>query len=145
MSGFLAIEPLLVARISQRVIVPGLKVITAADMAGIKENAQPVPAVHVIYDGCTMREEKGLVEIVERWITAVAVRNLKSTRSGEDARQDAGQIMDAVFAALLGWQADGVKPLLPADPPRASFNAGFGYFPLAWSARLKKIPMPCIN
>lgn len=143
MSGMLAIEPLLVERIRQVVGVQGLKVITSAEMAGVKENAQPVPAVHVVYDGVSVREEKGLVEIIERWITFVAVRNLRSTRSGEDARQDAGPILDAVFAALLGWQPTGVKPLLPASPPRPYFNAGYAYFPLAWDARLKKIPMPC--
>lgn len=143
MSGMLAIEPLLVERIRQGVDAPGLKILTAADMSGFKENTQPVPAVHVVYDGVSVREDKGLVEITERWITIVAVRNLRSTRSGEDARQDAGPILDAVFAALLGWQAGGVKPLLPASPPRAGFNAGYAYFPLAWDARLKKIPVPC--
>lgn len=145
MSGMLAIEPLLVERIRQVVNMPGLKVLTSAEMAGVKENAQPVPAVHVVYDGVSVREEKGLVEIVERWITFVAVRNLRSTRSGEDARQDAGPILDSVFFALLGWQAEGVKPLLPSTPPRPYFNAGYAYFPLAWSARLQKIPMPCVN
>ncbi|MFA7269837.1 MAG: hypothetical protein WC073_10875 [Sterolibacterium sp.] len=145
MIGMLAIEPLLVERIRQEVIVPGLKVVTSAEMVGVKENSQPVPAVHVVYDGPVMRVEKGLVEIIERWITVVAVRNLRSTRSGEDARQDAGPILDAVFSALLGWQPVGVKPLLPSNPPRPYFNAGYAYFPLAWEARLKKIPMPCIG
>lgn len=142
-AGFMSIEPLLVARIGQTVKVPSLKVITASELAGVKENAQPVPAVHVIYDGFTVHEDKGLVEIVERWLTVVAVRNLKTARSGEDVRQDAGQILAALFESLLGWQADGVKPLLPTNPPRPGFNAGYGYFPLAWSARLKKISMPC--
>lgn len=143
MSGLLAIEPQLAERIGQRVAVPALKVLTAAALSGVTENAQPTPAVHVVYDGFSVREEKGLVEIVERWITVVAVRNVRSPRGGEDARQDAGPILDAVFAALLGYQPAGVKPLLPANPPRPYFNAGFAYFPLAWSARLKKIPMPC--
>jgi hypothetical protein len=143
MSGFMDLEPRLVERIRQSVDVTGLKILNGAELAGVKEASQPTPAIHVIYDGFTAREDKGLVEIVERWITVVAVRNVRSARSGEDARQSAGPIMDALFHALLGWQTDGIKPLLPANPPRPGFAAGFGYFPLAWSARLKKIPMPC--
>lgn len=141
--GFMALEPLLVARIQGLVDVPGLKVLTAAQLAGVGENAQHVPAIHVVYNDFTAREDKGLVEIVERWLTVVAVRNVRSAKSGTDARQDAGPILDALFSALLGWQAPGVKPLLPLTPPRPDFNAGFGYFPLAWEARLKKFPLPC--
>lgn len=139
----LSIEPLLVARIESALDVPGLKVLTPADLAGVTTLAQHAPAVHVVYDGFSVREDKGLVEITERWLTVVAVRNVKSARSGEDARQDAGPIMDALFFALLGWQPAGVRPLEAVTPPRPGFNAGFGYFPLAWSARLKKIPTPC--
>lgn len=144
MTGFLALEPDLVQRIETAVIVPGLKVLTAAQLAGVQANAQPVPAVHVIYDGfATLRAENGLAEIVERWLTVVAVRNVRSARSGADARADAGPILDGVFAALYGWQVSGVKPLQPILPPRPGFDAGFGYYPLAWAARLAKIPQPC--
>lgn len=141
--GFLAFESALTARIESAVIVPGLKVLTRSQLSGVQAASQPVPAVHVIPDDFAVTEDKGLVEIVERWLTVVVVRNVRNAASGEDARADAGPIMDAVFTALLGWQTDGVKPLLPAKAPGHGFTAGFGYFPMAWSARLKKIPMPC--
>jgi hypothetical protein len=141
--GLLALEPELVARIESALQVPRLKVLTRADLAGIKAASQPAPAVHVVYDGPGFSADGNSVEITERWFTVVVVRNLRSTASGEDARADAGPILDALFNALYGWQPTGVKPLLPVTPPRPGFDAGMGYFPLAWSARLKKIHMPC--
>lgn len=141
--AFLALESALVTHIGSTLNVPNLKVLTAADLAGVQESGQHVPAVHVVYGGCGIKDSQGRVEITENWLTVVAVRNVKTARSGEDARADAGPILDALFMALLGWQSTGVKPLLPITPPRPGFKAGFGYFPLAWSARLDKISMPC--
>lgn len=142
--SFLAIEPEIVARLRAAVDVTNLKVLNAADLAGMQAAAQHVPAVHVIFDGfATLRAEDYRVEVVERWLTVIAVRNVASAARGEDARADAGPIMDQVFAALLGFQAAGCKPLIPTQPPRPGFAAGYGYFPLAWLARAAKIAMPC--
>lgn len=141
---FMALEPLLIERINDRLRhIPALKILSGADLAGIDERAQPVPAVHVIFGGHQERVQDHLVERVERWLTVVAVRNARSQVSGQDARADAGPILTDLHAALLGWQPKGVKPVQPAAAPRPGFSAGFGYFPLAWEARFAKYPMPC--
>lgn len=75
--GFLALEPVLVARLAATVTAPSLKILAAAQLAGVAENAQPAPALHVVYDGFSVRDDKGLIEIVERWLTVVAVRNVR--------------------------------------------------------------------
>lgn len=145
MSGMLAVEPLLVERLQAALGGMGVRVFRAADLSGVAQASQAAPAVHVVPDGFDIREERGLVEISERWLTVIVVRNVRSAKSGEDARQDAGPILDAAFAALLGWiPVETVKPLLPSTPPRPVFNAGMGYFPLAWQVRLRKINLPCI-
>lgn len=143
MTGFLQLETILKARVRAAVAVPGLKVLGAPELAGVKANAQPTPAVHVVFDGfAELTEERGVLRVAERWLTVLAVRNARSTRSGDDAREDAGPILDALFAALHGWTAPGVKPLIPAVPPLPGFDAGFAYFPLAWIAR-RTLVVPC--
>lgn len=132
--GFLALEPLIAARIRSVVVTPGLKVLAAADLAGLKANAQPSPAVHVIQGGHSVAVDGWLATITETWLTVVAVRNVRDAATGAAMRTDAGPILDALFAGLFGWRVDGVKPLVPAKPPRPGFEAGFGYFPLAWEA-----------
>jgi hypothetical protein len=144
---FLAFEPMLVARIEATIKTPGLKVLTAADLAGVSAQAQHAPAVQVIFDGWRLAEANGLTTVTERWLTVVAVRNARSQITGFDTRGNAAPILDALFAALNGWQAeiDGrrVKPLRPVTPPRPGFDAGFGYYPLAWEAHLPDQVAPC--
>lgn len=136
MSGFLGVEPLIVARLADSVPVPGLKVLAAPDLDGIQAASQPVPAVHVVFGGFDRLEATGgLIEVVETWYTVAVVRNSRAAAQGAAARADAGGLMDAVFAALNGWTPAGYRPLVPATPPQGGYDAGFGYFPLAWRAR----------
>lgn len=144
MSGFLGVEPLIVARLTASVPVPGLKVLSAPDLDGIQAASQPVPAVHVVFGGFARLEaEASLTEVIETWYTVAVVRNARAAHRGADTRVDAGDILDAVFAALNGWQPEGYRPLQPATPPAGGYDAGFGYFPLAWRVRrLAALPCP---
>lgn len=132
------------ARLAEAVALPGLKVLAAPDLDGIQAASQPVPAVHVVFGGFERIESaQGLVEVVERWLTVVVVRNVRAAHQGADARADAGGLMDAVFAALNGWQPAGYQPLAPGAPPTAGYASGYGYFPLAWRVwRRARIPCP---
>lgn len=143
MSVFLGVEPQLVARLVAGVNVAGLKVLSAPELDGIVAASQPVPAVHVVFGGFERLEaERGLIEAVETWLTVIVVRNVRAANRGADTRADAGAIMDAAFAALNGWHPEGYRPLLPATPPAGGYEAGFGYFPLAWRVR-RLGAMPC--
>lgn len=144
--GFRAIEPLLVQRLKDVVVAadPRVKILTRGDLAGVKLNAQPTPAVHVIPRGHSIRTENGMTEIVETWLTVIVVRNAAAQIETAALRADAGPYMDAVFNALNGWRAgDTWKALVPATPPLDGIDVTFGWFPLAWSATFKKIPNPC--
>jgi hypothetical protein len=85
--SFFAVEQAMVDRI-RAIAVPGLKVLTAPELAGLKKASQPVPAVHVIPDGWTIGEKGGVAEITERWLTVVVVRNVRNAATGEDARAE---------------------------------------------------------
>ena len=143
MTGFLAVEPLIVARLAERVAVPGLKVLAAPDLAGIQARSQPVPAVHVVFGGFERLDSaNNTIDIAETWYTVAVVRNVRAAHQGADARAEAGVLLDQVFAALLLWQPDGFQAFKPALPPAGGYDDGFGYFPLAWRVA-RRAPAPC--
>lgn len=144
MPAFMAVEPLLEARIKAQLAMPNIHVLTAQDLSKVGERAQHTPAVHVIYGGLSVVVDKGLVGLAERWLTIVAVRHSGDNVGGQKARESAGPILNAVWLALHGWipSAD-YKALIPTTPPDPGFSAGFGYYPLAWDCPFKKIPNPC--
>lgn len=140
----LAAESLLVARLQERLahLDPRPHVVTAPDLAGVAEEQQFTPAVHVVYAGHRIAQEQGngqIVEIEQTWHTVVAVRNVRSVRSGAAARADASVIMAAVFRALAGWKPDmpNVRALRPANSVSAGYTTGFGYYPLSWTLRMQ--------
>lgn len=143
MTGFLAVEPLIVARLAARVPVPGLKILAAPDLAGLQARSQPVPAVHVVFGGFGQLESAhGVLEVAETWYTVVVVRNVRAAHQGADTRADAGPILDAVFAAMSGWRPEGYQSAKPLLPPAGGYEDGYGYFPLAWKLH-RRAPAPC--
>lgn len=140
---FLALEPLLIARIREQVAAPGLKMFAPPDLDGVLERAQHTPAIHVLRIAVRVNIESGLTTITEDYATIVAVRNVRDAVSGAANRADAGPLLDALFMALLGWLPEGCKSFEPLDPPRDLYRDGYGYYPLAWRARHRAIPVPC--
>lgn len=140
--NFLALEPLLLARLTEQLadLVPKVHVLAAVDLAGVTEATQLTPAVHVVYQGYRVVENKpdGRVARVEQtWLATVASRNMATLRTGSAARADAGLIAHRVRQALMGFKpAHASKPLRLAEGPGAGFNAGFQYLPLAFVAEL---------
>lgn len=139
----LAAEPLIVARLEAKLAAlnPVPRVFTAPDLAGVAEEQQTAPAVHVVYGGHSIAQEQAegaIVELQQTWHTVVVVRNLRGIRSGEEARADAGEIMGAVFRALSGWRPGAeYRRLRPTNAPRAGYSKGYGYFPLSWTLRMQ--------
>ncbi|MCK9988677.1 MAG: hypothetical protein AzoDbin1_05149 [Azoarcus sp.] len=139
---FLALEPLLVARL-RAALPPEVSVLTATDLATVAEGTQPVPAVHVLYRGYVPArpgEAAATWESLDQyWLTVVAVSNASNVIAGDAARAAAGPLMGAVIAALGGYVPDlpGFKSLRLTDAPEAGYRSGFGYFPLGWRVATK--------
>ena len=141
--SWLALEPLLVARLVERLdeVVPAANILTAPEIAAVTEQQQVSPAVYVIYRGSRVNQvvpDGTICEIEQAWGTVVAVRNVKEIRTGAAARADAGLILDQVFAALAGWRPEGFRALRPIDPPASGYTKGFQYHPLEWTTRVQK-------
>ncbi|MBD3815428.1 MAG: DUF1834 domain-containing protein [Halothiobacillus sp.] len=135
MSGrtFLALEDALVNRLKGE-LPDAVHVLTAADLATVAEGSQPTPAVHVVYGGLEVLETNtGFTSYQERWLAVIAVRNVAAIKSGTAARVDVGALAEQVNDALCYFRAAGARPLQPVTPPKPAYNAGYMYFPLAYT------------
>lgn len=137
-NNFLALEPHLVAAVKAAVagLSPAVHVLTAGDLAGIKESAQRTPAVHVIYGGYSVAEDLATAwRLQHTWYAVVVVRHVADQRSGAAARAAAGPLMAQVVGALAGASLPGLTRALElATPPRAEWSAGVQYLPSAFVA-----------
>ncbi len=137
-NNFLALEPLLVAAVKTAVagISPAVHVLTAADLAGVKESAQRTPAVHIIYGGYRVDEDLLTAwRLAHTWYAVVVVRHVADQRSGAAARAAAGPLLALVMGALAGTSLPGLtRPLVLTSPPRAEFRAGVQYLPSSFIA-----------
>lgn len=138
-NNFLAIEPQLVARLKEALadLRPAVFVLTEADLAGVKESAQHVPAVHVIWNGFGVAEANTLgtrARLVHTWLCVAAVRNVGDVRSGAAARQEAGELLARAGGVLMGFKPQGaITPLRLAPGPRSWASKGYLYVPLAFN------------
>ncbi len=115
---------------------PAVQVLTTADLEGVREEAQMVPALHVIGNGFAPVESGYRVaRLRHTWYVVAAVRNVATQRSGHAARREAGALLARAMAALLSEQLPGTaKPLEMTTAPRGVYRAGFFYLPSAWTA-----------
>lgn len=140
--NFLALEPLLVARLAEQLadLSPKVHVLTAVDLAAVTESTQITPAIHVIYNGHRVTESDSTgrkVRVEQTWLAVVATRNVRKLATGEAARGDAGRIAARVWQSLMGFKPVMLsKPLKLVNGPNGGFSAGFQYLPLAFVAEL---------
>lgn len=137
-NNFMAMELPLVQCIQQAMqgISPAVHVLTAAELADVKQSAQTSPAVHVIYGGYRVAEDLATAWRLEHtWYAVVAVRNVAKVGSGQPARQAAGALVAKVIGALAGASMPGAtRTLSLVTPPPAGYIAGFQYVPSAFIA-----------
>ena len=137
-NDFSALEDRIVELLKTAVagMTPAVHVLTAAELEGVRENAQLTPALHVVSDG--FRPVEGghkVARLVHTWYVVAAVRNAATQRSGAAARRQAGPLLARAMAALLSVQLPGTaRPLELAPAPRGRYAAGFYYLPSAWTA-----------
>lgn len=115
---------------------PAVHVLSAADLAEVKEAAQKTPALHLIYAGFAVVEDMGTAWRLEHtWYAVAAVRNVAAVRSGQAARQEAGPLVTLAVAALAGSKPAGAtKALKLITPPKPRYTAGYQYIPSAFLA-----------
>ena len=137
-NDFSALEDRIVELLKTAVagMTPAVHVLTAAELEGVRENAQLTPALHVVSDG--FRPVEGghkVARLAHTWYVVAAVRNAATQRSGAAARRQAGPLLARAMAALLSVQLPGTaRPLELAPAPRGRYAAGFYYLPSAWTA-----------
>ncbi|MES2948670.1 MAG: hypothetical protein V4858_09020 [Pseudomonadota bacterium] len=142
LDNLMVLEPQLVARLTEQLadLSPKVHVLAAADLAGVTEATQVTPAVHVVYQNYRVVESRSdgkASRIEQSWLTIIATKNVKDTRSGAAARAEAGLIAARVAKALMGFKPEAAsKPLHLVQGPGAAFSNGFAYLPLAFVAEL---------
>lgn len=142
MDSLFVLEAPLLQRLKEQLapLRPAVHVLAAVDLAGVTEEKQLVPAVHLIYQGYRVlqnRADKRLARIEQTWLTVAAVSNARGLKVGAEARADAGTLGAAVLLALAGWQPPGAAtPLALSNAPPARFSGGYQYLPQAWSVEL---------
>jgi hypothetical protein len=134
--GPLSLEPLLVDRLKTALAshLPDVHVLAAADLDGVLEERQLVPAVHVVFAGLkpvTADVASTRVECI--WLTVVALKNVCAAGKGAAGRSSTSALANAVYGALAAWMPPGhSKPLALAIGPNGGHSNGFFYLPLAW-------------
>lgn len=122
----------------------GVPVLGAADLEGVAAARQQAPAVHVISAGIEVVEVSASgrqVQVRERVLVSVAVRNLATLRSGEAAREEAAPLAAQLLGMLAGWQPPtppggrGCRPLAAETPPPPAYADGYGYYPLQFATQ----------
>ncbi|MFN3881933.1 MAG: hypothetical protein ACK4L8_10955 [Nitrincola lacisaponensis] len=127
---YLAAESELVALLEDKV-GELRKVYTSVDLAELKQRSQVTPAAHVIYWGDTpaLAAQGGAIgHVTQTWIVVLAV-NLRN----KDA---AGPLLAQMIKALSGHHVS-LGNLVRQGAPKPTFNAGFGYYPLAYEIKFR--------
>ena len=138
-NNFLEPEAHIVARLKEALtgVKPAVHVLTAADLAKVKEENQPTPAVHVVWNGFAVLESRSdgrQARLDHTWLIVTAVRNVRGLQSGAAARAAAGELAARAGAALMGYRPPNVAgPMRLAPAPGSGISAaGFMYLPLAF-------------
>lgn len=136
-NNWLALEDHLVQHIKAVVegLSPAVHVLTAADLADVKEAAQRTPAVHVIYAGYRVTEAvSARARLLHTWYVVAAVRKAATVRSGQAARADIGPLLALVGGSLMGVLLPGATRALElVTPPAPAYSGGYQYVPLAFA------------
>lgn len=136
---FTDIEQALVERLKAQLkeTMPNVHVLTASDLADIDEGKQPTPAIHVIYNGYRVKQNRPdgkVAAVTQTWLTVVAVRNVRDRRKGAAAREDAIPLCQKITEELMGFHPQiAASPLTLTNAPAQGTNNGFLYVPLAFA------------
>ena len=105
-----------------------------ADLNAALLESQIAPAVLVIPYGLQITDDADQTGVQET-VLVVAVTRAANQRSGQDARQQAGDVLAAVAALLTGWQPSAGHTALGIEsPPQPQFVEGTALYPLQFTS-----------
>lgn len=140
---YLVLEDLLVDRIKET--MPELKaVLTATDLAAVKDDRKADLAVHVVYlgdeigSGPQHQGGSGKVQaITQQWMVVLVVKFAGSPTTGKGNRKLAGPLITKLLKALAGWEPPNVPldALRRINAPKVIYNNGFAYYPFAFKTQ----------
>jgi hypothetical protein len=136
LTGYYSAQDFIIERIKDQ--VSSVAVFADYQLAGVLENAQITPAIHVLIDGEEHSDSSygGDHTVRQRWLIITVVRNVTDQR-GLSARQQADPILLGLALALNGWQpSEDHGPMVSISSPPPSFTQGFGYYPLAYTSEI---------
>lgn len=110
-------------------------ILRAASLQGMPR--QHNHSIYVIPQELAINEQRRGQAALEESVTVVTVvRNSSSQLSGVDSRFEAGPMLAAIVESLLGWiPGEGYEALQMTNAPSPEFDAGFGFYPLAFRTR----------
>ncbi len=131
MNDYLELEDLLVERIKEA--MPELKaVLTATDLAAVKDDRKADLAAHVIYIGDEIGTGQAQ-EITQQWMVVLVVKFAGTPTTGKGNRKVAGPLIIKLLKALMGWTpARQFRDLRRVPAPKVIYNNGFAYYPFAF-------------
>ena len=150
-------EPALVARLKGQLVAHPdlaapmvLEVYGHQDYADVPEVNMVTPSIAVVYTGYTPGERADKAGTIQSigfgWTVVINVASAQQSARGDGVRDEVSPIFDAALEALLGWRPlKRFQPLrLEPAPGAAVSDAGFGYYPIAFSttATYRGTPAP---
>lgn len=136
MNNYLDLENLIIERLTAE-LPKEVKVLSSADLEGLKTSAQPAPAVHVLLeDDQPASEVNTSQQIKQRWCCILVVKNVRTVRTGQAARTDAGLLIPQIITILNNWEPQGAIPYYPLTRVKTAFKPrysnGFMHYPLTF-------------
>lgn len=130
-------EPLILARLAAQ--VSGVRVASAATIAGVVELAGLLPAVFVQPGGAEVVSVagNGIAQAQEEiWLVVAVTPLLPDTTDLLGNYQAMGELLGKIVAALAGWQpSSAYRPLRYAGREDPVIEAGQAEFPLRFTVR----------
>ena len=123
-------------------------VLSAPDIAVIREDQQRTPNVQVLYDGDIVdggeggSAGRGAAQVVlQRFVLWVVVKNVRRAERMKDAFDEVGPLVSKVIAALAGWApAAEFRPMRRTNALKPAYSPGFVYVPIAFQTQLITTP-----
>jgi len=111
--------------------IPSSSILVASDLVNVTESSQINPAVHVVYAGDNLGDERGdgLAQKVEQqWQVIVVSRNMKNN-SKQQAITESGELVSEVLSALQGFTlSPSHSRLKRVQAGKPTYRKGFAYF-----------------
>jgi hypothetical protein len=136
MSHFLAAEQLIMERLGAE-LPSDIKLQELPDVESAGSVSGRQSTVLVIYDSYAVGTGP-LLEVDQRWLTVIVTNDTAGVRTGQAARQLAGELATSVIQALHNWRPNGYMAMkLTTAPAAAAYEGGRYFLPLAWTTKKK--------